>query len=138
MSEDFSEIFEKFKTMVDNDTIPDNVKEVLNNINSNNNENETTNSSNSLNDLLKMFSSNNKTEEKTSNSTNNIDIETILKMKSIMEKMNSKDDPRSSLLLSLKPYLKESRKNKIEQYIQLFNMSKVVDVFKPTGGDSKK
>jgi superfamily I DNA/RNA helicase len=138
MSEDFSEIFEKFKTMVDNDTIPDNVKEVLNNINSNNNENETTNSSNSLNDLLKMFSSNNKTEEKASNSTNNIDIETILKMKSIMEKMNSKDDPRSSLLLSLKPYLKESRKNKIEQYIQLFNMSKVVDVFKPTGGDSKK
>ena len=141
MSEDFSEIFEKFKTMVDNDTIPDNVKEALNNFSSKNNNSEATNDSSSFDDLFKMFSSNNTDKDKTSNSNtsaSNIDFETILKMKSIMEKMNSKDDPRSSLLLSLKPYLKESRKSKIEQYIQLFNMSKVFDVFKPTGGDSKK
>ena len=59
-------------------------------------------------------------------------------MKSIMEKMNSKDDPRANLLLSLKPYLKESRKSKVEQYIKLFNMSKAFDVFGDFGGDSKK
>lgn len=41
---------------------------------------------------------------------NNIDMNTILKMKSIMEKLNSKDDPRSNLLYSLKPYLRESKK----------------------------
>ena len=49
-----------------------------------------------------------------------IDINTILKMKSIMDKMgNSKNDPRANLLLSLKPYLKESRKAKVEQYIRI-------------------
>ncbi len=77
-----------------------------------------------LQNLMKMFSnsSNNssgssKTEENVSNPS--IDINTILKMKSIMDKMgNSKNDPRANLLLSLKPYLKESRKAKVEQYVR--------------------
>ena len=45
----------------------------------------------------------------------NIDMNTILKMKSIMEKMNSSNDPRSNLLYSLKPYLREERKGNIRQ-----------------------
>lgn len=67
----------------------------------------------------------------------NFDMGTILKMKSAMEKMNQKDDPRSNLLKSLKPYLKESRKEKIDQYITLFSMGKVMEIFKETGGGSK-
>ena len=58
-----------------------------------------------------------------------------MKMKSIIDKMNIKDDPRSNLLESLKPYLKESRKSKIDQYIQLMNISRVMDVFPFMGGD---
>ena len=62
-----------------------------------------------------------------------------MKLKTVLEKVNSRDDPRSNLLLSLKPYLKESRKNKVEQYIQLFNMTKVLDIFNSmSGGESKK
>ena len=74
------------------------------------------------------------------NSGNNggIDIETIMRMKTIIDKMNTKDDPRSNLLQSLKPYLKESRKSKVDQYIQLMNMSKVMDVFPFMGGDKSK
>lgn len=69
----------------------------------------------------------------------NFDINMLLKMKSIMDKMNSnKNDPRSNLLLSLKPYLKESRKTKVEQYIQLFNVTKVFDAFNQNGGDISK
>ena len=60
-----------------------------------------------------------------------------MKMKSIIDKMNIKDDPRSNLLESLKPYLKESRKSKIDQYIQLMNISRVMDVFPFMGGDGK-
>lgn len=67
----------------------------------------------------------------------NIDFDTIMKMKSIIDKMNIKDDPRSNLLESLKPYLKESRKSKIDQYIQLMNLSRVMDVFPFMGGDNK-
>ena len=58
-------------------------------------------------------------------------------MKSIIDKMNIKDDPRSNLLESLKPYLKESRRNKLDQYVQLMNISRVMEVFPFMGGDNK-
>ena len=61
---------------------------------------------------------------------NNIDMNTILKMKSIVEKLNSKDDPRSNLLYSLKPYLRESKKEKLDQYANLLNIAKLSELFK--------
>ena len=51
-----------------------------------------------------------------------------------MDKMNTKDNPRSKLLLSLKPYLKEDRKSKLDQYIQL---SKLMEILPFLGGDLK-
>lgn len=87
-----------------------------------------TSNSNSINpemlqNLMKMFSnsnnSSNNSEPEGNGNNPSIDINTILKMKFIMDKMgNSKDDPRANLLLSLKPYLKESRKSKVEQYVR--------------------
>lgn len=68
------------------------------------------------------------------NSAPNIDFETIMKLKTVFDKMNTKDDPRAKLLLALKPYLKESRKDKVEQYIQFFNISKAIDIFGSTSG----
>lgn len=94
-----------------------------------------------INNIMNMIKNNNKntSSENVSNSATNIDIETIMKLKTILEKINTKDDPRSNLLLSLKPYLKESRKNKVEQYIQLFNMTKILDIFNNmSGGEAKK
>ena len=60
----------------------------------------------------------------------NIDMNTILKMKSIMEKMNSSNDPRSNLLYSLKPYLREERKGKVDQYAKLLNFAKIAELLK--------
>lgn len=74
-----------------------------------------------------------------SNPFGTIDMNTILKLKQVMEKMNqSKDDPRSNLLLSLKPYLKPSRKQKVDQYIQLFNMGSIMENLNPMGGEKTK
>ena len=75
------------------------------------------------------------------NPFSNIDMNTILKIKQIMEKMNQKkDDPRANLLLSLKPYLKPSRKQKVDQYIGLFQMGNIMENFGPMfmGGDKTK
>ena len=97
-----------------------------------------------LQNLMKMFMNSSKssnTEEQTSQSSNspNIDMNMLFKMKSIMEKMQtSKNDPRSNLLLSLKPYLKESRKSKVEQYVQLLNMTKIMEAFSENGGENIK
>lgn len=91
-----------------------------------------------INNLKNMLNNNdNNKNEKSDSTTNNIDLETIMKMKSIIDKMNVKDDPRSNLLLSLKPYLNESRKDKLDQYVQLMNLSRIVDVFPFLGGDKK-
>ena len=66
---------------------------------------------------------------------NNIDFETILKLKSIMETLNKKDDPRSKLLYSLKPYLRESKQKKLDQYVNLFKITQISNLFKNNKGD---
>ena len=85
-------------------------------------------------------SSANTNSSNTSNNVNNnnngnfdfskIDMNTILKMKSVMEKLNTSNDPRSNLLYSLKPYLREEKKGKIDQYANLLNVAKIADLLK--------
>ena len=67
-------------------------------------------------------------------SSNNIDFETILKIKSIMETLNKKDDPRSKLLCSLKPYLRETKQKKLDQYVNLLKITEVSNLFKNEKG----
>ena len=67
-----------------------------------------------------------------------IDMNTILKMKSVMEKLNNSNDPRSNLLYSLKPYLREERKGKIDQYANLLNVAKIADILKDSNNNSNK
>lgn len=98
-------------------------------------------SSSDLNSLINNFASNNESQNTSNNENNssnmNIDFETIMKIKNLMEVFNSKkDDPRSNLLMSLKPYLKDSRKQKLDQYVQLLNISQVFELFKNSGGDT--
>ena len=59
-------------------------------------------------------------------------------MQQIMSSLNNnQDDSRANLLRSLKPYLKDSRKNKVDQYIQLMKMGKIFEIMNPLGGDNK-
>lgn len=100
------------------------------NINNSNTSSTTSDSSNS---------SNCSQSDSTFNPFSSMDIGTILKMKQVMDSMNQKkNDPRSNLLLSLKPYLRPTRKQKIDQYIQLFNMGSIMENFKSTGGEKTK
>ena len=151
-NEDMSDVMKNFSNLLDGKEVPDNLKEFLNNLKISNqddsNDSNTNNSSgnidpNMVNNILNMFNSSNEnsgtSNGSSSSGSSNIDIETILKMKTIIDKMNNtKDDPRANLLLSLKPYLKDSRKDKVEQYIKLLNMSKVIDVFNMNGGGKNK
>ena len=118
-----------------NDVISQIPPEMIQNFSSmmNNNNTKQVNSSNSEN-----IKANNTT--KNSNNSfdfSNIDMNTILKMKSIMDKMNNSNDPRSNLLYSLKPYLREGRKEKIDQYANLLNIAKMTELFKDTNTNNK-
>ena len=134
-----SDLFEKFNNVAGQNNIsPDMVNNLFNmlkNSSNSQNNNSDTNFEKTSND---QYSNNFSNSSTASSNSNGIDIETIMKMKSIIDKMNVKDDPRSNLLQSLKPYLKDSRRAKVDQYIQLMNMSKVMEIFPFMGGDNKK
>lgn len=114
----------------------ENFSQMLNNADNTN----TANSNNSVH-------SNNSTSNanSSSNSTNinnfdfsNIDINTIMKIKNIMQKMNSTNDPRSNLLASLKPYLRDNKKEKLDQYSNLMNFAKVAELLKSDNNSNNK
>ena len=121
--------------------------DVLKNITSNlnrtnsenyNNSNSENNSTINANSFTSSVSDANSKSDETSSSPE-FDINMIMKMKNIMDSMKTnKNDPRANLLKSLKPYLNNNRKEKVDQYIQLFNMSKIFEIINPLGGDSKK
>ncbi len=130
MNEDLSNLFDKFN--INKDSIsPEMVNNLMGMLGTNSSSNEQTSNNYSEN------TSNNNAQNTNNSNSGNIDFETIMKMKSIIDKMNIKDDPRSNLLESLKPYLKESRRGKVDQYIQLMNISRVIEVFPFMGGDNK-
>lgn len=110
------EMIENFSKMMNNNS---------NNKTSNNNQNK-----NQYNTQYNNNSSKNNTYNNNNFDFNKIDVNTIMKMKSVMEKMNNSNDPGTNLLYSLKPYLRESKQEKIDQYANLLNFSKVAEIFK--------
>ena len=69
------------------------------------------------------------TNSQAESSTSNIDFDTIMKMKSIMETLNNSNDQDSKLLYSLKPYLRKSRQEKLDQYINILKITQVSKLF---------
>lgn len=136
MSEDMSDLMNNLSNMLKNNEIPNEVTDFINNFSSKSN---STNQSADCNTSNNNSSSNNinQNENRTtsSESSPDIDIGTILKLKTIMDSMkNTKDDPRANLLMSLKPYLRDSKREKVDQYVKLFGMSKLIEVINPIGG----
>lgn len=149
MSDNLADAFNNLKKMVDSGNIPSEVQGLVNNLNNgNSNSNQTLNnmlsqvSPEMLNNLSSMLQSNNSSNantnssnintssKTTSNNGFNLDAETLMKMSSIISKMNQKDSPSSNLLYSLKPYLRDSRKDKLDQYANLLNVAKIAEVMK--------
>ncbi len=153
MNGDMSEMINNFSKMMNNQNGSDNIKNLFNSINSNNNSNNNFNvdtnqhNNNNINSTNYANTSNN-TQVNNSNNVNNatntnnifenIDMSTLLKMQQIMSSLNNnQNDSRANLLNSLKPYLKENRKKKVDQYIQLIKMGKILEIMNPLGGDNK-
>ncbi|MFQ8987368.1 MAG: hypothetical protein ACLR6T_01545 [Intestinibacter sp.] len=143
MAEDMSDIFQKMNDMLKNNQIPEDVKNMLNQFTSGSSNNSSSDAS-TKNDTSSSNEPESSTRETSSTDDNqteipNFDIGTMLKMKSIIDSMNKQqNDPRANLLRSLKPYLKNSRKEKVDQYIKLFSMGKVFEMINPLGGGDKK
>ena len=120
MNNNVSDLMNKFSDMIENSTLSgDNV---------NSSSGFSPEMISSLASMLNTSSGNDK--------NSNIDINTITNIKNIMDKVNiSKNSADTNLLTSLKPYLKESRKSKVDQYINILAMSKAMNLFSNSGGD---
>lgn len=115
MNDDLSNIFEKLN--INKDAIsPEMINNIMNMV-GHSGEQNSDNSSNTSNEKI----------------TPDIDMETILKIKTILDKMKSrKTSPHSRLLLDLKPYLDTNKQHKLEQYIKI---DKAMDLLPLIGSD---
>ena len=131
------------KNMLQSGQLDDVVKQIppdmFNNFSNmmNNNSNKSSENASQGNSTTNNVSSSN-------NSTSNgfdfskIDMNTMLKMKKKKKKMSSNNDPRANLLYSLKPYLRNERKDKIDQYANLLNMTKIAELLKNDNKENNK
>ena len=54
----------------------------------------------------------------------------ISQIKSIIDEMGSANDPRSNLLMSLRPYMNETRQKSIDNAVKILNLSRISGLFR--------
>ena len=138
MDGDMNDVFQKLNSILEDKDMSNNLKNILNNFSSSNSSNNSSESTNTTN--INTDYNNDSSEKKSNNGIPEFDINTILKIKKIMDSLNTsnKDDPRANLLLSLKPYLNETKKDKIDNYVKFLQFAKIIEVMNPLGGDEVK
>lgn len=110
---------------------------VENNIPTENNTNNNFDFSNILNIIGNLNNTDsNTTTEKNTNENNgfNFDINTILKIQKLIQTFN-KEDPKRKLILSLKPFLRKSRQDKLNEYIIILHIINAIEAFNRKGSD---
>ncbi|MBO4816057.1 MAG: hypothetical protein J5507_03950 [Clostridia bacterium] len=147
MENNISDMLNKFKDVLSNSSTnastsssdvnnsnsnitPEMITNLVNNLKSNNFQDTTYKDNNS-----ESTPSNQKNLNQNVESNSNLDIDTILKIKTIIEAFNQKNDTRANLLYSLKPYLRESRQKKVDQYVNFFKLSGITKLLKKEKGD---
>lgn len=89
-----------------------------------------------IQNILNMFTSDNSDEPAAPNTSapnfgDGFDLDTVMKISSIMQAMNNQsDNPKTVFLKSLKPFLKESRQNKLEQATKLMKIASLLRIFR--------
>ena len=126
--------------------IPPEMIQNFSNMMSSNNTNKDSNNGNNVDTINSNNNTNNyntSTNNTSDNGNNNfdfskIDMNTVMKMTSVINKMNSTNDPRTNLLNSLKPYLREERKGKLDQYANFMNVAKLAELFNSENQSKEK
>lgn len=150
MDNNMNDLINNVKNMVNSGNIPPEIQQMMNSMKSSDNNTSSNNSSNidinkilsqvspeMINNLSSSLNPNSSANNNSNQNNFNLDMNTILKMKSIMESMNNKNDPIANLLYSLKPYLRESKKDKVDQYVNMLNISKIADFMNKPNVDKK-
>ena len=86
--------------------------------------------------LLQMMKEKNMDLSGLSQGDSELDMETMMKLAKLMSAMNSSQNNASTnLLYALKPFLRNSKQEKIDQYAQLLKMSSILEEMNKSGGE---
>lgn len=124
MNDDLSNVMNQFSQILKDKNID--INQIIN---------KTSDNSNSSNNQNTQVNQNSFTSNSNSSSDFNLDIQTILKIKDIIGKMNQKNIPRNNLLNSLKPFLRKEKQEKLDEYIKYANLLNLLELFNSTGGE---
>lgn len=113
-----------------------NENKVKNIDNNNNNKNNGFDISNILSILSNSSNENSNNNENEENSSffDSIDPNLFFKLQKIIVSLGKKD-PKKDLLISLKPFLRKSRQDKIGEYITILTVIKAFEAFNDKGSD---
>lgn len=83
--------------------------------------------------LSELFGAKSESEPKPS--AGGFDMESVMKIKKAYDRINSRPDPRVSLLNSLRPYMNTARASQLDGIVRLLSLTKFSDLFKEMKGD---
>ena len=117
-------------------------KMLSNNQGSNNSSNVKGNESNTFasnsNNVNNNYVHNSSSQTNSSSNLGDIDMATVMRLSSALNQVkNSNNDPRANLLNSLKPYLKDENKEKVDEYMKLLNITKIAEIMNENNKNSK-
>ena len=106
------------------------------NINESSQEEKDNNNSFDISSILNAFNQNKEDNSNPSNDNDNFsfDPSIILKMQKIIGSMNN-NNPKKELLLSLKPFLRKSRQDKMNDYLTILNVISALEALKNKDSD---
>ena len=120
MDSDLNNVLNKFSEILKEKNID------INNIANNNLNNA--NISSTTNNICQESTLDNTSSNTADNTDFSLDIETILKIKDLISKLNkNQNSPRNKLLSSLKPYLENDKQEKLDKYIKIANLLSVME-----------
>ncbi|MGE4282773.1 MAG: hypothetical protein AB7G87_03550 [Clostridia bacterium] len=132
MSDDFNNKAEQFKDLLDNEKMADTIKMLMTMLgnNQNNNKNNSAQFNNEEHGEKTPVPIKEMSPINASSSRIPMDdtMDTIIKIKKMVDKVNSTADPRVNLLLALKPYLNNNRQTKLDTAIKVVNLTKLSSV----------
>ena len=118
---------QNIKNLIDNG----NLSEAMSHISPEMIENFTKMMNNNKNTYNNDSNTNNANNQNTNFDLSNIDMATVMKITSAFNNMNNNNnDAKTNLLNSLKPYLRDEKRGKLDNYMNLINMGKIAEVLK--------
>lgn len=150
-SEAISKLIESIQSKLNNELDTSNNQDITqnsnlssDNLNNQKNSNENPNSNfdlGSIMGLLGKLNLNSNSNTDTSNDSNfsfsNLDPALFSKLQKIVVSLGKKD-PKKDLLVSLKPFLRKSRQDKIGEYITILTIIRAFEAFNEKGSDENE